>query len=163
MRFDATVGDRTVKVDVRERDGGYEVELDGRRLEVGFAPAGDHFASLVVGHHSHDVAFGTTPQGYLIHLPTDSVLVAVSEAGLAARSAGAASSGPTRVCAPMPGRVVRVLAAEGRSVEAGEGLVVVEAMKMENELKAPRAGRVERIEVGEGQAVEAGALLLVVV
>ncbi len=92
-----------------------------------------------------------------------SVLVAVAEGGLAARSAGAASSGPLHVCAPMPGRVIRVLAAEGRPVEAGESLLVVEAMKMENELKAPRAGRVERIEVGEGQAVEAGALLLVVV
>jgi biotin carboxyl carrier protein len=62
----------------------------------------------------------------------------------------------------MPGRVVRVLAAKGDEVAAGEGLVVVEAMKMENELRAPRAGRVAEVAVREGQAVEAGALLAVI-
>jgi biotin carboxyl carrier protein len=62
----------------------------------------------------------------------------------------------------MPGRVVRVLVTEGLDVEAGEGLVVIEAMKMENELKAPRKGRVSEVAVQEGQAVDAGALLVVV-
>ena len=67
-----------------------------------------------------------------------------------------------RVTAPMPGRVVRVLSAPGADVAAGQGLVVIEAMKMENELRAPRAGRVQELPVREGQAVEAGALLAVV-
>jgi biotin carboxyl carrier protein len=62
----------------------------------------------------------------------------------------------------MPGRVVRVLRAPGAEVAAGEGLVVIEAMKMENELRSPRAGRVQEVAVREGQAVEAGALLMVV-
>jgi len=62
----------------------------------------------------------------------------------------------------MPGRVVRVIVPEGTPVEAGQGLVVVEAMKMENELRAPRQGRILQIAVREGQAVEAGALLVVV-
>ena len=63
---------------------------------------------------------------------------------------------------PMPGRVVRVLSAVGNDVAAGQGLAVIEAMKMENEIRAPRAGRVQEVAVREGQAVEAGALLLVV-
>ncbi len=62
----------------------------------------------------------------------------------------------------MPGKLVRVLVAPGQDVAAGEGLVVVEAMKMENELRAPKAGRVKDVPVREGQAVEAGALLVVV-
>jgi biotin carboxyl carrier protein len=62
----------------------------------------------------------------------------------------------------MPGRVVRVLEAPGAEVAAGQGLVVIEAMKMENELKSPRAGRVLEVAVREGQAVEAGALLALV-
>jgi biotin carboxyl carrier protein len=62
----------------------------------------------------------------------------------------------------MPGRVVRVLVGEGDEVAPGQGLVVIEAMKMENELKSPRPGRVREVAVGEGQAVEAGALLVVV-
>jgi biotin carboxyl carrier protein len=62
----------------------------------------------------------------------------------------------------MPGRVVRVLVAKDEEVGAGQGLVVVEAMKMENEIRSPRAGRVQELAVREGQAVEAGALLAVV-
>jgi biotin carboxyl carrier protein len=62
----------------------------------------------------------------------------------------------------MPGRVVRLLVASGADVAAGQGVVVIEAMKMENELRSPRAGRVRELPVREGQAVEAGALLAVV-
>ena len=62
----------------------------------------------------------------------------------------------------MPGRIVKVLRERGAEVAAGEGLVVIEAMKMENELRSPRPGRVQEVAVREGQAVEAGALLLVV-
>ena len=62
----------------------------------------------------------------------------------------------------MPGKVVRVLVAPGDAVEAGQGLVVVEAMKMENELRAAKAGRVVSVSVTEGQSVDAGAVLAVV-
>ena len=62
----------------------------------------------------------------------------------------------------MPGRIVRLLSQPGADVVAGQGLVVIEAMKMENELRAPRAGRLLELLVREGQAVEAGALLAVV-
>ena len=72
-----------------------------------------------------------------------------------------ASSGPLEVHAIIPGRVVAVFVAEGDTVEAGQQLLVVEAMKMQNELRSPRAGTVERIAVGAGQKVELGALLLV--
>ena len=71
------------------------------------------------------------------------------------------ASGPVRVAAPMPGRVLRVQVSPGDEVAAGQGLVVVEAMKMENELRATRAGRVLEVVVREGQAVETGALLVV--
>jgi biotin carboxyl carrier protein len=62
----------------------------------------------------------------------------------------------------MPGKVVRVLVTAGQSVQAGEGIVVVEAMKMENELRAPRAGVVKQIMARPGQSVESGAVLAVV-
>jgi biotin carboxyl carrier protein len=61
----------------------------------------------------------------------------------------------------MPGKLVRVLVTPGQAVEAGQGLVVVEAMKMENELRAPRAGRIKDVPAREGQTVDAGALLVV--
>jgi biotin carboxyl carrier protein len=74
----------------------------------------------------------------------------------------AAGKGEQRIVAPMPGRVLRVLVGPGDDVEARQGLVVVEAMKMENELRASRAGRVREVAVAEGISVEAGRLLVVV-
>jgi biotin carboxyl carrier protein len=76
--------------------------------------------------------------------------------------AGATVTGPQRLVAPMPGKIVRVLVQVGDTVVARQGLVVVEAMKMENELRAARDGRVKEVHVAEGAPVEAGRLLLVV-
>jgi biotin carboxyl carrier protein len=72
------------------------------------------------------------------------------------------AEGPQRVDAPMPGKVVRVLVKQGDEVAEGQGLVVVEAMKMENELKSPKAGKVVELHAVEGAAVESGAKLVVV-
>jgi biotin carboxyl carrier protein len=72
---------------------------------------------------------------------------------------GAGAQGRAAIVAPMPGRIVRVLVADGDEVEAGQGIVVVEAMKMQNELKAPRAGRVTSIGVKPADSVNAGAVL----
>jgi biotin carboxyl carrier protein len=73
-----------------------------------------------------------------------------------------AGHGQQRISAPMPGKIVRVLVAEGDAVEAGQGLVVVEAMKMQNEMKAARPGRVARITVSPGAAVGAGDVLVTI-
>jgi biotin carboxyl carrier protein len=72
------------------------------------------------------------------------------------------SSGREAIKSPMPGKVVRLLVAEGDEVVAGQGLAVVEAMKMQNEMKAPRAGRVASIAVKELEAVIAGSVLLMI-
>jgi len=75
-------------------------------------------------------------------------------------AATAKPTGPAPLVAPMPGMIVRVTVAEGDGVRAGQGLVVMEAMKMENELRAATAGTVKRVHVAPGTAVEKGALLL---
>ena len=72
------------------------------------------------------------------------------------------AEGPEAIKAPMPGKVVRVLVAVGDEVAAGQGLVVLEAMKMQNEMKAPRAGRVVSVGVKEHEAVNAGSVLLTI-
>jgi biotin carboxyl carrier protein len=79
-----------------------------------------------------------------------------------ARGAGVEASGRAQVTASMPGKVVRVLVAEGASVEAGDGLIVVEAMKMQNELKSPKAGTVVEVRAEAGATVNAGDVLVVV-
>jgi biotin carboxyl carrier protein len=72
-----------------------------------------------------------------------------------------ADSQPRTIVAPMPGRIVKVLVKPGEAVQARQGLIVVEAMKMENELRAPRDGTVEDVRVAEGSSVEANAVLVV--
>ena len=81
---------------------------------------------------------------------------------LRGRRTAAEGSGPQTVAALMPGRVIRVLVEAGQKVEAGQGLVVVEAMKMQNEMKAPRAGRVVEVRAAAGATVAAGDILVVI-
>jgi acetyl/propionyl-CoA carboxylase alpha subunit len=78
------------------------------------------------------------------------------------RGSGAGTEGPRPVKAPMPGRVVRVVVSVGDEVEEGQGVVVIEAMKMQNELKSPKAGRVVKISVAVGDTVGSGDVLVVV-
>ena len=80
----------------------------------------------------------------------------------AQNGAAAGADGPRRVKAPMPGRVVRVLVTMGDEVAEGQGLVVIEAMKMQNELKSPKQGRVSRLAAEIGTTVAAGEVLVVV-
>jgi biotin carboxyl carrier protein len=91
---------------------------------------------------------------------TEARSAAVAELVRQARST--ATSGPAAVRSPMPGRVVKVLVRAGERIATGQAVVVVEAMKMENELRAPRAGTVREIRCAEGAAVEAGQDLIVV-
>ena len=129
--------------------------VDARRTDIGW--------SLVYeqDRRSVDVAVAEQMRGdVLVQLPHIDVRVAVDgrrfQGGLDATRAG----NDSRVEAPMPGRVVRVLVKPGDDVAARQGLVIIEAMKMENELAAPRAGRISEVLVVEGQSVEAGRLLV---
>jgi len=81
---------------------------------------------------------------------------------LRGRRGAASNDGPQSIAAPMPGKIVRVLVAAGDEVTAGQGLVVVEAMKMQNEMKSPRAGRVAEVKTAAGATVTAGEILLVI-
>ena len=82
--------------------------------------------------------------------------------GRAGADTGGGGHGEQAVVAPMPGRVVRLLVQPGDEVAARQGVVVVEAMKMENELRSPKAGRVKEVNVAPGASVEAGRVLLIV-
>jgi biotin carboxyl carrier protein len=138
------------------RVNGKEVRLEARRTPSG---------SWLLVHEGRVVeAFVEGNSELRVHMPGCEVPVRIHdplrEAGAAGTNGGGA--GPATVASPMPGKVVVVLVGEGDEVEEGQGLVVVEAMKMENELRSPKTGKVARIAVEEGQTVEAGAPLVVV-
>jgi biotin carboxyl carrier protein len=162
MRLEASVDGRALPVEVRGERGRYTVVVEGRTLAVDARPLGRGALSLIVEGESHAALVEQRPGGYTVHLREDTLDVDVASAGRgAATAARRVAAGPLRVLAPMPGRLVRVLVEAGQEVAAGEGLVVMEAMKMENELRAPRAGRVAEVHARDRQAVETGALLLV--
>ncbi len=162
MIFDASVDGRTVRVEVRGKDGRYTVTLDGRALEVDSQETGRDFLSLLIAGRSYEVGLEKRPGGFGVVLPDDALFVELTEAARGAVDVvKKTASGPARILAPMPGKIVRVLVEAGQQVVAGQGLVVMEAMKMENELKAPRPGTVRQLAAREGQAVETGALLAV--
>ena len=162
MIFEASAGGLTFRLDVRAQDGGYTVDLDGRQVRVEIAEAGP-FLTLAIDGQRHEAGISKRGSAFDVVLPGELIEVELRDVTRAA-VAGAvrAHAGPARVTAPMPGKVTRVLVTPGQAVAAGEGLVVIEAMKMENELRAPRAGAVLELLAREGQAVESGALLVVV-
>ena len=130
--------------------------IDAERTALGWSLVYDHARRVV------DAAVTDRPHGVvLIQLPHVSLTAAVDGRRFRRGGSGAVAPGRAeRVVAPMPGRIVRVLVAVGDEVAARQGLVVVEAMKMENELSATRPGRVAEIAVVEGESVEAGRLLV---
>jgi biotin carboxyl carrier protein len=163
MIFDATVGGKAARVEVRARGDAYTVLVDGRPLDVRVHPTARHFQTLIVDGKSHDAGVLKDGAACRVALRDGDYDVTLVEA---ARGTGAlhrrAAAGPAKVQAPMPGKIVRVIAAGGAAVKAGECLLVMEAMKMENEIRAPRDGVVRDDLVTEGQAVETGALLILV-
>lgn len=162
MRFDASVDGRTLRVEVSGSDGRYRVVVDGQALEVDLFDGGRDFVSLLIDGRSHEVGLERRASGYTVVLADDVVAVDLAEATRGeAPALRRTATGPVLVQAPMPGKLVRVLVEAGQTVSAGQGLVVMEAMKMENELRSPRAGRVREVRVSEGQAVETGAMLVV--
>lgn len=165
MRFDVDVADRAHTLQVeRTPDGRFQVWVDGGAFAVDVRQT-DVGLSLVF-EDGRSLEAAATPQAggqWLVQLPHVDVEVVVDGQRHGRRGAGGPSgAGAQRVNAPMPGRVVRVLVAVGDEVAHRQGLIVIEAMKMENELGAPKAGRVTEIAVVEGTSVEAGRLLIVI-
>jgi biotin carboxyl carrier protein len=145
-------------------DGRYAITMDGHRFEIDSLDLSHGAVSMIVEGNSYAVEFDGHGDEVTVFLRGQATRVdIVDERQMRLRQAvGFGVEGKQTVCAPMPGKVVKIFVKEGDEVVEGHGLVVVEAMKMENELKAPRAGKVTEVLVKEGQTVDNGAPLVVV-
>ena len=180
MTLHITVGGRAHLVNVTRQGDKFLVSVDGRQREADVKVVNGVWSLLVGPLHveagisqprgvgrpggSYEVTLSASSEGVTtVHVdgvPVE-VLVAPTRrpgAGIASRSVG---EGPQRVTAPMPGKIVKLLVKQGDKVQPQQGVVVVEAMKMENELRARAAGTVTEVRVTEGSSVEAGAILVV--
>jgi biotin carboxyl carrier protein len=165
VRVELEVGGRTRVIAVEARGGVVVALVEGRRVELEVARLGPgrySFRSPATGRQ-HDVRVAAAAPNRHDVTVNGATLAVTRQVGAPGRPRdGGSGQGPARLVAPMPGKVVRVLVAVGDDVSARQGLVVVEAMKMENELRAGRAGHVREVLVAEGTSVEAGALLVVI-
>ena len=166
MNYVATIGEREVKVTVEEIGGSsYKVTLDGREIVVDAHQVSNGLWSVLYGYASLEVDVTPAPGDafeVLINGDCHKFSLMNEQRRAMIRAGGKSAAGKAMVTSPMPGKVVKLLVAEGQEVEAGEGVIVVEAMKMENELKSAVWGKVKEIFVNEGDVVESGAKLLLV-
>ncbi len=143
------------------------VQLDETTFEVDFTPIGGGLFSLLVKGRSYEVDVVEEGEGVLaIWVEGEPHRIEFQEEGRrprrAARAPGQVEGGRQTIVAPMPGKVVKILISPEQQVSAGQGVIVVEAMKMENELKASRPGVVKEIKVREGAGVGGGDVLVVI-
>jgi biotin carboxyl carrier protein len=176
VTFEVETNGRLRRVSVEHRNGRFVVEVDGRKCATDVSQIGQSWSLIIeeggIGHgmrRSYEISISEHPESGFLAVHVDGRPVTVSlGAGRGAFSPrargaiGAAGKGPQRVAAPMPGKVVKLLVKPGDSVAPQQGLVVVEAMKMENELRSPKAGTVIEVCATEGASVDAGAVLVIV-
>jgi len=166
MKCEVRISGKTHLVEFECRAEGWQARIAGETgITADVAEITPNVFSALLSGRSHEVYVTPSSDGRL-QLETDGLefLAEVSDprSWRGRRHSGAEAEGLQQIVAPMPGKVVRVLVKAGDAVEAGQGLLVVEAMKMQNEIHSPKSGKVGRVLVREGQAVNAGEVLCVV-
>jgi biotin carboxyl carrier protein len=166
MRFEVQlegVAGKTKRVVELEREGGsYRILLDGKPIDADAVQVAPNTISILLNGQSFEVHVSPTLDGKLKLQTGPHEFTAEMEDPRAwhGRKHGVLEAeGRQQIFAPMPGKLIRILVQAGEVVEAGQGLAVIEAMKMQNEIRSPKGGKVERMLVKEGQNVSAGEAL----
>jgi biotin carboxyl carrier protein len=165
MRFVATVGTRSHVVDVIEHEGRYRVSVGDRQWDVDGRLTAQGIYSLIIDGVSHVAGVDDDAGACVVDVAGETYTIRIEEQTrhiIRTRSGAGGGAGAQTVKAPLPGKVTHVPVRAGDAVIAGQSLVVIEAMKMENELKAAVPGTVREVRVSAGQAVNAGDVLVVI-
>jgi biotin carboxyl carrier protein len=167
MKLTAEIENEKHTLDIKLADDRVTAEVDGRRYElaVRVPEAGSYLLIADGSVYECRVERDDARRGSLyVHTRNRAYPIRLIDPKRlrAAQSGGAQTDGAAQLAAVMPGKVVRVLVEQGQLVEAGQGIVVVEAMKMQNEMKSPRAGTVVELQARAGATVNAGDVLAVI-
>ena len=166
MKYEVRISGKTHVVEFERHADGWQAMIDNEAgASADVAEVAANVFSVLRSGRSHEIYVTPSPDGQL-QLQTGgfefTAEVVDPRSWRGRRHGGAEAEGRQQIAAPMPGKVVRVLVKAGDAVQAGQGLLVVEAMKMQNEIRSPKRGGIERVLVVEGQAVNAGEVLCIV-
>jgi biotin carboxyl carrier protein len=162
VQLDSPAGKTKHVVELEKEGSSYKVSLDGQPVDADVILSAPNAVSVILNGSAFEVHIAPSPDGtYKLQTGMHEFQADVRDprAWRGRHSGGMEAEGRQQIVAPMPGKVVRLLVRVGDEVEAGQGLVVVEAMKMQNEIRSPKKGKVERLQAKEGQAVNAGDVL----
>jgi biotin carboxyl carrier protein len=163
MLYDVTIDGKNYRLDLDRASGCWSCRLNGRDFEVDAVLVRPDVLSLRIGNSAYEVKSERVANDLYLWVGSTRFTVEVRDPrSLRGRTRAGDDRGPKKVVAPMPGKVVRLLVSEGDEVESGRGIAVVEAMKMQNEIKSPKRGTLQKILVNEGAAVNAGDVLAIV-
>jgi biotin carboxyl carrier protein len=167
LKYETEIFQQSHSLRIERRDGRILAQVDNRSYELEIRDLGDGSYLLINDSEVHECMVATRLEQFPVfevHLRGNSYDVKVADPKRlrSGKTAGGHNHGMARIQASMPGKVVRVLVEVGNKVEAGAGVVVVEAMKMQNEMKAPKAGTVVSLTAVAGATVNAGDVLAVI-
>ncbi len=164
MKLDISLAGQPRSVEVAGEGRYLRGEIDGRPFEADATEVAPGIYSILIGGLSFEARVEPRGAALRIQVAGREFSAEIVDPRRWRRRRGSAIEveGRQQVIAPMPGKVVRMLVGVGDAVEAGQGLLVVEAMKMQNEIRAPKSGAIERLLVTDGQAVNAGDILAIV-
>jgi len=162
VHLDSVTGKSKHIVELEKDGSSYKVSLDGQPVPADVILAAPNAVSVILNGTAFEIHVAPSLDGtYKLQTGPHEFQADVRDPrAWRGRKAGALEAeGRQQIVAPMPGKVIRLLVNAGDHVEAGQGLIVVEAMKMQNEIRSPKKGKVERLQAKEGQAVNAGDIL----
>ena len=163
MTYEIAIDGKQYRLDLDQVEGRWACRFNGREVEVDAVLARPNVLSLRIGNKAYEVKCERVGGETHIWVGSQRFATEIRDPrSLRCRIRTADDHGPRKLTAPMPGKVVRVLVTEGIEVETGAGVLVVEAMKMQNEVKSPKKGTIQKILVTEGAAVNAGDVLAIV-
>jgi biotin carboxyl carrier protein len=161
MIYEVTIAEKTYRVELVQAGTGWRCSLDGREVPLDMVSTQNNVLSILVDGKSYEVKQANSASEASIVVGHEPFVASVRDprSFRSRRGAGTTDHGIKKITAPMPGKVVRILAVVGAEVEVGQSVIVIEAMKMQNELKAPKKGVIKKLSVTEGATVEAGQAL----
>jgi biotin carboxyl carrier protein len=160
--LDSLSGKSKHQVELVKNGTAYEVSLDGQPVDADVILAAPNAVSVILNGAAFEFHIAPSASGsYTLQTGCHEFHAELHDprSWRGRKQGGVDAEGRQEIVAPMPGKVIRLLVKAGDQVETGQGLVVVEAMKMQNEIRSPKKGRIERLQAKEGQLVNAGDIL----